>query len=84
MSRLEVGDEAATVSLSPLPSLLLPPWLLLPNFVRLLVSGSEEIDFGMVITGATICGSTGVFGVEVVGVVAPLSVLDVVVVVPLA
>ncbi len=61
----------------------LPPLLLLPNFVRLLGPGSEEIDLGMVITCAAICGSTGVFGVEVVGVVVPLSVLDVVVVLPL-
>ena len=37
----------------------------------------------MVITGATICGSTGIFGVKIIGVVVPLSVLDVVVVVPL-
>ena len=78
MRRLEVGDEVASVLLLPLPPLLLPPWLLLPNFVRLLASGSEEIDLGMVITGATICGSTGVFGV-----VVHLSVLGVVVVMPL-
>ena len=82
MRRLEVGDQAASVLLSQLSPLLLPPWLLLPNLIRLLGSGSEEIDLGMVITGATICGSTGVFGVEVVGVVA-VSMLDVVVVVPL-
>ena len=37
----------------------------------------------MVITGVIICGNTGVFGFEVVSVVMPLSVLDVVVVVPL-